>query len=527
MGATNCPETPRQRMIGMMYLVLTALLALNVSKDILNAFIVVNESIEYTNENIKKKVDGVYGEFKSQNSLNEAKVGKWYKKALYVKKNSDKLIDYINDVKVRLIAHTDGISKSEAKGINLKDVKKKDNYDKPTFFFLSDSDNGERGEGIKLKKEIDSYRKEMLELIGSKDDDNRAVKGLETVGGKDMDGNDKNWQMHNFYHTILVADVTLLNKMIAEVKNFESDVVSNLFAKIQEEDIPFNKIAAAVVPSSRYVMQGETYEADIFVAAYDSTKAPIVEIGGNVISAGEGGKITYKVTANSPGEKKYSGTITITDNKGNPKTYNFSQDYIVMPPSASISATKMNVFYMGLDNPVSVAVSGVPQEKVRATMSGGGGSLTSKGGGKYIVRVSSGKEATINVSADLGGGRTRSMGSQKFRIKPIPPPVPTVAGKTGGGIRKGVVKGAPYVVATLKGFVFEGVKFKIISYKFSTVGSGNLLEEAPVRGARLTGRALSLLQKARSNQKIFFEDIKAKGPDGRVRNIGSLIFKLQ
>jgi gliding motility-associated protein GldM len=159
-------ETPRQKMIGMMYLVLTALLALNVSKQIMDAFLVVNESMETTNENFSKKLDNTYSKFKMQYQLNANKVGPYWEKAQKASAISDKLLRYVDSIKYVLIMKTDGIATlEEAKKLNLRDSKKKDNYDVGTNFFIAGSTDGSAGEARVLRDKIEKFKKEMLELV--------------------------------------------------------------------------------------------------------------------------------------------------------------------------------------------------------------------------------------------------------------------------------------------------------------------------------------------------------------------------
>ncbi len=525
MGATNCPETPRQRMISMMYLVLTALLALNVSKEVLEAFVTVNETMEVTNENFTKKMDNSYQGFLTAYNAAKEKVGPYYQKAMIVQKSSKELIDYINNLKAELIAKVQGISVEEAKKFPLKEIDRKDNYDDPTVFFIGDSQDGSAGKSLELKNKINDYRKKMLEMIDVKyrDHFNKSL-GLKTdISYTDADGKSQNWEMHHFYHTIMAATITILNKMVAEVKNVEFDVVSQLFSAVRAEDFSFDKIVAKVVPKTNYVLVGDDYEADIFVAALDTKENPEVIVGSSVdtttnkisgttrvVPASQGvGKL--KIPAGAEGEQKFGGLINIKTPSGGLKSYPFQSEYIVGRPSATVSAEKMNVFYVGLENPVSISVPGVPFEKIKASMTNG--TLTPKGKGKYIAKVSSpGQKAIITVSADMGG-KIAPMGKNEFRCKRVPDPIAMVGGLKEGIISKEKLKAAGAIIPAMPpDFEFE-MFFTVTSYSF-TIIKGNEVLEKTVKGNRFTPEVISAINNAGKGQRITFEYIKAQGPDG-------------
>ncbi|MCX6285022.1 MAG: hypothetical protein NTW31_12400, partial [Bacteroidetes bacterium] len=269
-------ETPRQKMIGMMYLVLTALLALNVSKQMLDAFIVVNETMENTNSNFNKKLDNTIAKFKVQFQMNPNKVGPYWERAQKARELSENLANYIDSLKYAVIARTDGISYAQAKKIPLSDVENKDKYTEPTNFFIGSSHDGSSGEARKLKDKIEAYKKGMIALLDPKYQGTVKL-GLKTEGQfTDSYHNSQNWEMHNFFQTILAAAVTILNQIKADVYNAEFDVVNNLYAAVSAEDWKFDAIRAKVIPKSNYVFLGEEYQAEILVAAYDTKANPNV-----------------------------------------------------------------------------------------------------------------------------------------------------------------------------------------------------------------------------------------------------------
>ncbi len=535
MGATNCPETPRQRMISMMYLVLTALLALNVSKEILDSFLIVNESLIVTNENFTKKVEGTYAQFEKQLLINKAKVLPYYEKAQQAKKLTKELIEYVENCKAEVIAKESGMPVEQCRSIDLREVSARDKYDEGTHYFIGDSQDGSGGKSRELKEKIDAYKTAILNLVDPKYRSMLKL-GLDTKGPyKDSDGKQQNWEMHNFYHSILAANVVILNKLIGEAKNAEFDVVNQLLSNVSLEDFKFDKVGAKVVAKSNYVLTGETFEADIFVAAYDTKQTPEIIVGSGVDSntlvvsgeqmkvEGVGGVGKLKLPAGGPGVKQFGGVIKITGADGTAKAYPFSSEYVVGTPSATISPTKMNVFYIGVDNPVSISVPGASNEQVTATITGGGGTISKvTGNGTYNVKVTTQGECTVNVGARMGA-TSHSMGSMNFRVKRIPDPVAYVAGVKSGPVPKATLLAAGGVIPKMDGFDFE-LYPTIVSFTLTMNKAGDLISEYAT-GGRFTPKMVQMLNSANKGQKVFFEDIKAKMPDG-TRSLSSVAIKI-
>lgn len=535
MGATNCPETPRQRMISMMYLVLTALLALNVSKEILDSFLIVNESLIVTTENFTKKLDGSYANFEKQNELNKAKTKQFYDKAMLAKQYTKELIDYIKTVRTTVISKEGKLSIEEADTINIRAVSSRDKYDEGTAYFIGNSEDGSAGEAKILKGKILEYKKKMIDLLNPK-----WRKSVEENFGLNVEGPfydaghiEQNWEMHNFYRTILAANVVILNKMIAEVKNAEFDVVSQLYSEVDIESFKFDKIAAKVVPKSNYVLTGESFEADIFVAAYDSKQTPEIWIGSSVDSVtcaitgektlveGFGGVGKLKMAAGGVGVRTYGGTISVKSGEGT-KTYPFSGEYIVAQPSATISPTKMNVFYIGVDNPVSISVPGASNEQVVPSISGGGGTISRTGNGMYNVKVTTVGTCKVSASAKMGT-TNKPMGGMEFRVKKVPDPIAYIGGVKTGPIGKGVLS-ASCLIPKMENFDFD-LSFRITSFSLSMNMQGDFITRSTT-GNCLSAEMKSMVDRAGRGQKIYIEDIKAVGPDGTTRNLSPINLKI-
>ena len=529
-------ETPRQKMIGMMYLVLTALLALNVSKQIVDSFVVVNESMELTNVNFSKKLSNTYSKFEQQYSSNPAKVGPYWEKAVKARKLSRDLEDFVDSIKFSVMMKSVGISYDSAKRLPLNQVKKLDDYNEPTNYFMGSSEDGSKGQGKVLKAHIELYKKQMLDLVDKKSQ-NSIKLGLET-DGKYVDAlkQPQNWIQHNFYRTILAATVTILNKIKAEVYNAEFDVVNHLYSAISAEDYKFDAIHAKVIPKSRFVFSGEEYEAEILVAAYETQGKPVVRwlpgietlTLGQASNArtilGENGRVTLKFAAGGEGLQKYAGFIEMLDPSGEMKQYGFNESYTVAKPVVSVSPVKMNVFYIGVDNPVEISVPGAP-ERIDPSVSVG--TIRQEGKAWIVSNLPStgAREAVISVKA-VFSGESKTMGSYTFRLKTLPDPIIKIAGKSEGSISKNLLQASPIVVAEMPpGFDFD-LKYMVTSFMFQTANAGNEGSQDKTQGNRLSADALKSIGNARKGQRIWIEDIYVKGPDGTRKLNLSLNLKL-
>ena len=530
MGATNCPETPRQKMIQMMYLVYTAMLALNVSANILDAFVVVDDTLVTSTNIAANQNANDYQWFVGQKTILGAKVDEAYGKAQILKKESNAMVKYIEKMRNDLIFTVDGDSlvEKEVEGKKVKTIKsvgdivKKDNFDIPTDYMIN------KGNAKKLKEEIKKYKANVLKLAKKEDQ-----KRLEEAMGLNVDAtylsNDKekqDWETHNFDHIIAAASATLLNKMIGEVKNAESVMLNYLKASISADDFKFDNVSGRSIPKSQMVFSGDSYEADIIVAAYDSKSTPEVyyKMGADTLTEeglagatkleGENGLVKLKIGTGGTGEQKYAGLIKIMDPNGQPKYYGFRDKYTVLTPSATIAADKMNVLYAGIANPVSV--SG-PVSPDKLSVSFPGCSASSQGGGKFNVSVPAsliGKTVTATVAAKVGES-TKTMGSTTFRVKRVPDPRAVLGANIRGGKRaKAEILANPVIRATMgDDFVYD-LKWSVNSYRVILVVKG--MEEPAIvcQGGALSEKAKAAIQKASANTVIYFSDIKVSSEAG-------------
>lgn len=532
-------ETPRQKMIGLMYLFLTAMLALNVSKDVLNSFVLVSDSLETTIDNYKSKNQKVYDEFATANTQNPTKVGPWLDKANMVQKAANDLFEGLENHKVQLAKYAEGDATEavvDNKFVTNK-LQQKDNIDRGGEYFIG------LKHGAELKEEIESYRKVLISVSEGNEELIKSVEktlSTEVHESAEHGGHGKEaltWESMTFEHIPLIADFVMLSKLQTDVKNMETDVINYLYSRISAGDFKVNAMIATVIPNSDYIMKGNEYKAEVFLAAYDSTKAPVIKVGsyknegnGRYSMIGdyetltvEKGKGIYSKIGSSVGDRKWGGLIEVTSPEGGVISYPFDVNYQVAEPNLVISPTKMNVFYAGIDNPVEISVPGIPDDKIKPNISSGATIRKDKKG--YLVKPTktSGK-VTINVVAEIDG-KSRSMGSMEFRIKTIPEPKAKVLGKNSGSITKAMLANAPGVVAELEDFVFE-LSFRVTKFTLTTTQGGFTKEEI-ANGNQFTRVQKDIIDGLKSNSKIIIEDIEAVGPDGRTVPLSPIVFKVK
>ncbi|MEX2596979.1 MAG: gliding motility protein GldM [Salibacteraceae bacterium] len=541
-------ETPRQKMIGMMYLVLTALLAMNVSKDILDAFVVINEGLETTNKNFMAKNEFTYTQFEKAKANDPEKVIEFFNDAMKAKDLSDELYLHIEELKKYLIARTSGkgsIEEVEADSLfELKNVDSKDNYDIPTLHLIGgDPTNPIEAEwsAMELKGKIDNFRQELLYLFEDETERDALQLGLSTdYSQKNASGVMEDWITANFYHLPLAAVVTNLSKIQADVRNAEADIIKAIYRNISADDFKFDTLAAKVIPRSTYVVQGDSFVADVIVAAFSTTQPPRMRLATEFNDTNDmpvydkfedldsthvrvvDGAARYAIPATTEGIKEWGGVIQIKGPDGSYRSFKVPrQSYTVAKPALVVSPTAMNVFYRGLDNPVEVSVAGIPTDKLEIAISN-----ASKSGsnGDFKVRPGSGQQCVVTVSAEING-KKQNFGKKEFRVKNVPDPKPYFGGKSGSdNIPQRDLLAAGGIIAKMENFEFD-LRFDIVSYVVSATIRGKVVEEA-CRGPELSQNAKKIRAEMKSGQKIYFEKIKAKGPDGTVRDLGTIALKV-
>lgn len=519
------PKEPRQLMINLMYLVLTALLALNVSNEILAAFRTINKSIGSSNESIDDKNNAKYKFFQDNMEIpsERPKTEPYYNIAMQVKKESSELVAYLDGWKRKMIMQTGGWRDS----VNFPgEIANESDLHASTDLLVE----GEKG-GDQIKKRLEAFRASLLKAL-SQDENSAFAKALPLKIEKvrASDANPKgDWTMGNFYNMPVVAVVTLMSKFQNDIKNSEAMVIDQLFDKIHEQDVKFDGFKAIAVPKNSYLLAGQKVEAEISIAAYKTTAKPIVNSNVGRVTKTEDGIAYWENTVSGTGLQTVKGTVAI-DMGGKSESRPFEFTYMVGTTGASMQLDKMNVFYIGVPNPVTVSAAGYSMEDIELSIPGSDAVIT-KGDalGKYNVAMKKQGKVTAVISARTKEG-LKQVGSQEIRVKMIPDPVAEVLGKSGSFMEaSNRVKIAPGIVASMKGFDFD-VKFQVISFEFTYLQKRqDPVGPIVVNGPLFSGnkQVSDLLAKCKAGDKIFLENIKARGPDGVTRTLGTIIITVQ
>jgi len=538
--------SPRQKMINMMYLVLTALLALNVTKEVINAFVTINESVVLTKENLEKKNLNTYAAFAQAMSNDAAKYGDVNKRAEAIRKEANEIHKFIEDTKIELIRTSEKLGPTEPVP-PLPEMENKEDYDNPTHIMIGKDDHsGQGAKASELKARLEKFKKTIVENAPNElkaDYSKRLETLLNTSDPKKAEDGKRTWEMMSFYHNPVVATVALLSKFQSDIRSAESQITDELLASVDKNIIKLDKLNAKVIPNSTVITIGSDYKADVFLSATSSTMAPEVFIGATYDSttkemkgAGpkpldvEGGYAKYTDHPGSEGEKKWAGVIRVKKPDNTYDYYPFSQSYVAQKPNSVVSADKMNVFYIGVDNPVSISVPGVSNDKVKISMSGAGITYktdATKGSGHYIVNVTSTGKASIDVSAVIDNKQT-PMGKFEYRVKQVPNPVATIS-KTyrQGPINKNLLN-AGVLIPILDDFDFD-LFFETVGFNMTILTPTNVITESST-GPTLTEKMKEYIGKAKPGTKVYFENIKARmksATPGPSRSLSPMTFTIQ
>ncbi len=511
--------SPRQKMINLMYVVLMAMLALNISTEVLNGFSIVEESLNRTTGNSTKENEAIFGELEQMMQKNPQKVKEWFIMASTVRNMSDSLFNYAQELKVKIVSEADG---KEGDPLNIRN---KEDLEASSFVMLAPG----TGQGHKLFNAINSYRERILKFVTDPVQRKIIASNLSTnVPNPSLN---KNWEEYMFEDMPTAAAVTLLSKLQSDVRYAEGEVLHTLVANVGLKDLRVNKLQAFVVPNQTRLYPGETMTAQMFLAAVDSTQQPQVFVNGQRIS---GNRINIK--AGSPGRHTLSGYILIKDLAGNVLRRNFSQDYWVTggpkperyispdgmqrtPPfegMATIAADLMNVLYAGFDNPLTISIPNMGQNDVRATMSGG--TLIARGGGKFIARPSTfGQPVTITVSA-----KGKTIGQYQFKVRKLPDPSPYIAMGgdrfKSGGLSKATLMSASGIQAAIDDGLLD-IPFTVKSFRtvfFDAMGNAVPLAS---NGASFSAQQKAQFRHLSRNKRFYITNVVVHGPDGTTRTL--------
>lgn len=511
MAAGSSGNRNRQKMINLMYLVFIAMVALNVSSEVLSGFVLVERSLTHTIEGSQQSNDNIMKGLSTAYAKNPSKAEPWYRKGLALTAYADSLYNEIDQLRLLIAQEADG------KDANPNDVARKDDMNAPTTVML----NPLTRRGAKLRESIDAFRTYTTQMVRS---DSRREHISEMLSTESAGG--LSWEQQIFENIPTIASLTMLTKLQSDIRSVEGDVLNDLVQNIDSGDLRVNKIAAQVIPRSQLVMQGSQYEASIVLSSYDSTRVPKIVVNGTTLPESAGG--IYRVTASKAGTFPISGYIETELPDGTAVKQPFQSEYYVTEPFATVAPTMMNVLYAGINNPISIAVPGVPSQNVTATMTNG--TLTRQGNGWVAKPAKIGTPAVITVMAKQADGRSTKMAETSLRVRALPDPLPYIQytdanGATkrfkGGRIAKRDLLTANGIGAAIDDDLLD-VPYQVVRFQLLFFDSvGGVIPEVS-NGPTFSTRQRDKIRNMAKGKRFFVSEVIARGPDGIERQIPAI-----
>lgn len=506
--------SPRQKMINLMYIVLTAMLALNVSSDVLNGFTLVEDGLKRTNSNVSDRNAALYMQLEEFTRQNPQKGKPWLDKAADVRRQTLSLYKYIDSLKLAIVRDADGVDGK------VDNILNQDNLEASSKVMVT------YGNGAKLERRLAAYRKYIAAYIADPKKQAAIQKALATEPVLQKGSMIKvPWVSGMFENMPVVASVTLLSKLQNDLLFAEGEALQTLVASVDAGDVRVNKLDAFVIPNSKLVMRGGKYSADIVLAAVDTTQRPAIFVNGRQLPTNTR---TYEFMAGQTGTFTYSGYLDVTRGDGTTSRYPFQSDYTVIEPTATVSATMMNVLYAGINNPISISVPGVAQNAVSATMTNG--SLTRSGDHWNAHPTRVGAECVITVTATLEG-RSQTVSTSTFRVRKLPDPTAYIAYKDSKGNENHYKGSKPFAKSLL--LAADGldaaidddllnVHYSVVNFETIVFDSmGNAMPEKSA-GSRFSERQKTSFRRLSRGKRFYITRIRAKGPDGIVRDLSPM-----
>ncbi len=527
----SIPKEPRQLMINIMYLVLTALLALNVSAEVFNAFKMVDKGLVKSNKALDDSMTALPEAIRT-GAKKKASLAKYADLIDPARDLSGNMNDYIQNLVDQMVKTPEeggvgrGYAIDKETGEFTDELLDKKNYDITTRILVGN--DKQDGSGEELKAKLLEYKDSLLALVDDEDKEEFEKNIAVQIDDKTWQEKKKlSWSQMNFGHMPLQAVLPLMSKFQNDVKSTESAFLNYLAGKVgTTTEVVLDKFAVVSAPEKSYIIKGEKYKSELFLSAAagaDSKTGITISVNGQRLKTNKDGMAVFEQNASSVGIKKYTASASIKNPAtGEVKTFKKEFSYEVGERSVAISATKMNVFYIGVDNPVEVSAAGVPSKDVKVGINGGGAVINKNGDGTYTVRVSTpAPKVAVNVTAPGMNA------SKDFRSKRIPDPVPKLSKSRGGAMGSGEFKVQPGVFPVLENFDFDA-KCNVVGFRLVRVAKRQDPQFAVNRGGKYTPEAGSLIKKATPGDKYFYEDIKCKCPgDPAPRDIGTMVFNIR
>ncbi len=512
--ASNSPNSPRQKMINLMYLVFIAMLAMNVSTEVLDGFDLVEEGLQQTIKSTAEQNDILSGRMQELYEQNPVKSEIWFNNAESFKQSSDSLYNYIQSLKEQIVKKADG------KDGNVDNLKNKENLDASTVVMLSPIDN----QGKKLREAIDLYRGRATSLL-SGEKKQIVEERLNTKPSKVQRFGNKNWENTLFEQMPTAAALTLLTKIQSDVRAVEGDVLAELYSNIGADDYRVNTLEAHVIPESKFVVQGSAFRGQVILAAVDSTKRPRFEPSAGSIE--EDGM--FSIPASGIGDRRFTGNIYLSRPGKDDQQIPFAADYTVIEPMATVAPRLMNVLYAGYENEIDISVPGVSVNRIRAQVVNGNGTLVQKGNFWVARPADIGKEMIVSVTADYGNGRHMEVAKKEFQVRKLPDPTPYIEYidanglpekyKGTGRIPKATLVSAPGIKAAIDDGVLN-IPFQVLEFTVVFTDGVNSVRDLS-NGANFSDAQKSKIRGLSRGKDFYITTIKVKGPDGLEREIPS------
>ena len=506
--------SPRQKMINLMYIVLTAMLALNVSSDVLDGFTQVEEGLDLSNQTVTHRNAAVYEALAIAAENNPDKAAAWHRRATEIRDEATSLTALVDSLKLAIVQYVDG------EDATLDRIDNRENLEASSVVML----NPLTRNGARLRNRVERFR-DMAAAAVNDSVKRQGIALMLDTEKKRTEGSDveRNWENVRFENQPVVAAVALLTKLQNDILYAEGEAISSLLSAVDAGDVRVNSLKAFVIPEPPSVIRGSRYAADVVLAAVDTTARPVMVIGGKRF---EPGMARYEFSPSASGDFKLTGTLEVPLGDGTVASHPFESGYTVIEPTAAVSATMMNVLYAGIDNPIDIAVPGTATDHVSAAMTGG---QLMRNGAHWIARPDAkASEAVIKVSVNGALGGSQPVATHTFKVRQLPDPSAYIAVKSADGRAERYRGGRPITKASLlasQGLgaaIDDGVldiDFKVQSFEtvfFDSMGNA-MLEKSD--GADFSRRQLESFRRLSRGKRFFISRIKATGPDGSERTL--------
>lgn len=517
-------QTPRQKMINLMYLVFIAMLAMQIDQEIIRSYNDTNQTLTDTRGLVEQKNDKIFEKTLEAKAANSPET---YNQPLEeyrgLKAKTNDLVSFIEGIKSDLKKEAE-----YAEGVDVSENFAALNNTEPssTKFFKGADENSPSKTAIDLKAKIEALKSYIKQTFGNSDMKtvaDRANKTLITEYSKGQTIKNKDWLQYKFYGQPLIAALSNLEVIQSEARNIQSDALMSMLQEKVDADIKFDAYQA-IVSAPTSVIMGETAPVKVSIGNY-SSNVPGLSMPGLTVQNGQG---IANLSTSSLGEKSFSGTISFTDVNGKviPLPYNHIYNVVAgakevaFESGALLSADKMQVLYRGLPNPISGSILGA--NNAQTTLSASGAGVSKTGGGTWIVTPGSGNTTTLTISGKGPKGENISK-AFPFRIKNVPPPIGLIQGKNIVSMPASSIPNQK-VSADMPDFDFP-VSFVVNSFMFKVPGKAALL----VNGNSM-GSVSNLTKGLRAGDIAYIFNIQATASglgNQQLKNIGNVIINVQ